>query len=71
MTDCFTKRWPADACWTVVWHDIWQPMLQENLEQMAQLHALFEDRADWQGSWGRDWLQARHPTPIAVATYGP
>lgn len=69
--DCFTKRW-VRARWTVVWHDIWQPMVLSNLTQMAELHNLFADRCQWQGSWGREWLEEYReklkdpPKPVAV-----
>lgn len=69
--DCFTKRW-VRARWTVVWHDIWQPMVLGNLAEMEQLHALFADRCVWQGSWGREWLEQYReklhdpPRPVEV-----
>jgi hypothetical protein len=54
--DCFTKTWPADAAWSVVWHDIWLPMSAANLAQIDRLHRMFAHRCQWQGSWGREWI---------------
>jgi spermine/spermidine synthase len=54
--DCFTYEWPNDARWTVVWHDIWLPMLETNLAEMDRLEARFAGYCDWQGSWGREWI---------------
>ena len=54
--DCFSNRWLPEDRWTVVWHDIWQGMVEENLPEMDRLHRLFADRCDWQGSWGEQWI---------------
>ena len=54
--DAFSHPWPEDARWDVVWHDIWPDLRDENLAEMARLHRRFQDRCDWQGSWGREFL---------------
>lgn len=40
--------------YAVVWHDIWDDICTENLQQMSTLHRRFGRAADWQGSWCRD-----------------
>jgi hypothetical protein len=54
--DAFTYEWPAEARWTVVWHDIWDNYLLVNLEEMERLRQRFAGRAGWQGFWSRDYL---------------
>jgi len=34
-----------------VWHDIWDNISIENLENMALLHRKYGRKTDWQGSW--------------------
>jgi hypothetical protein len=55
--DCLTKRWPPGSRWQVVWHDIWDHLIEDNLPTMHRLHRSFGRRADWQGSWGRAFLE--------------
>lgn len=45
---------PRNTRYTVVWHDIWDYMCADNLEQMTHLHRRYGRHADWQGSWGRE-----------------
>jgi hypothetical protein len=36
-----------------VWHDIWDNICSDNLEDMKTLHRKYGRRCDWQGSWCR------------------
>ena len=36
-----------------VWHDIWDNICADNLEEMKILHRKYGRRTDWQGSWCR------------------
>jgi hypothetical protein len=44
--------------YAVVWHDIWDDLCTDNLPEMAKLHRKYGRWADWQGSWGRELLEA-------------
>jgi hypothetical protein len=57
--DCFEKSWPTGTRWSCVWHDCWRDLSEGNLEEMKALHRKFGRRCDFQGSWGRSFLQ-RH-----------
>ena len=37
----------------VVWHDIWDNICSDNLDDMKLLHRRYGRRCDWQGSWAR------------------
>lgn len=54
--DALAYKWPPGTRWTVVWHDIWPTICEDNLPQMATLHRKFGRRCDWQGSWCHDLL---------------
>jgi len=56
--DAFTYEWPKDQRWSIVWHDIWNNLCIDNLEEMGKLHRRFGRRCDWQGSWGKEFLVA-------------
>jgi hypothetical protein len=36
-----------------VWHDIWDNICGDNLEDMKKLHRKYGRKTDWQGSWCR------------------
>ena len=52
------KSWPRGSHWTVAWHDIWNHLSTDNLPDMHQLHRSYGRRTDWQGSWGRELIEA-------------
>jgi hypothetical protein len=52
--DVLTRRWPPRIRWTVVWHDIWPSICEDNLPDMQRLHRSYGRRCDWQGSWARE-----------------
>ena len=37
-----------------VWHDIWDNICADNLEDMKKLHRKYGRHCDWQGSWCRE-----------------
>jgi len=37
----------------VVWHDIWDDICADNLEEMSKLHRKYGRRCEWQASWCR------------------
>jgi len=58
--DAFAWRAPRGSRWTVAWHDVWDTICADNLEEMAKLHRKYGRRADWQGSWCKaECLRAR------------
>lgn len=52
--DAFEFAPPDGVRYTVVWHDIWDDICCDNLEEMKWLHLKYGRRADWQRSWCRD-----------------
>jgi hypothetical protein len=57
--DCFTWKPKKGARWEAVWHDIWDDLCVDNLEEMGKLHRRFGRRCDFQQSWGKELLQYR------------
>lgn len=55
--DALTWQPPKDAKYSVVWHDIWSAISDDNLRSMRRLHRRFGNRCIWQGSWARDILE--------------
>lgn len=55
--DAFTYQWPKGQRWNIVWHDIWNALCTDNLEEIAKLHRRFGRRCAWQGSWGKELLR--------------
>lgn len=51
--DAFTYESPKGVKYGAVWHDIWQDISADNLEQMKALHRKYGRKSDWQGSWAR------------------
>lgn len=58
-SDAYTIKWPAGTRWTVAWHDVWAYLSLDNIEGMHRLHRRYGRRVDWQGSWGREFVEAR------------
>lgn len=48
--DAFSFKPPAGR-YGAVWHDIWDNIRSDNLEQMTKLTRKYARRADWQGCW--------------------
>lgn len=38
----------------MVWHDIWDYICSDNLDEMKKLHRRYGRRTEWQGSWARE-----------------
>jgi hypothetical protein len=55
--DAFTYKPPKGIRYSVVWHDIWPDLCEDNLKTMGTLHRRYGKRCDWQGSWGKELLQ--------------
>jgi hypothetical protein len=71
--DALTYAPSPTATYGAVWHDIWDDINPRNLSQMRALHARFEGRTDWQGSWSRgacERLVAAGWTPARDLTLG-
>lgn len=51
--DALTWKPPKGKRWSVVWHDIWNDIREDNLPEMHTLHRKYGRRCDWQGSWCR------------------
>lgn len=57
--DAFEYKPPRGVRYGAVWHDIWDDMCEDNLPQMHKLHRKYGRRTDWQGSWGREFIERR------------
>jgi hypothetical protein len=51
--DALTFKPPKGKRYNAVWHDIWDDICIDNLEEMGTLHRKYGRRTDWQGSWCR------------------
>lgn len=49
--DAFEYEIPEGMKYGAVWHDIWDYICADNLEEMDSLHYKYEKVAKWQGSW--------------------
>lgn len=56
--DALTWTPPKDARYGVVWHDIWATICVDDLPQRTFLKRRFGRRADWQGDWARNVVEA-------------
>ena len=45
---------PKGTRYDCVWHDIWDNICSDNLEEMKKLHRKFGRHTKWQSSWCRD-----------------
>lgn len=57
--DAFTWKPPKGVKYDVVWHDIWDYITSDNLEDMHKLHRKYGKRAVWQDSWARSKCERR------------
>ena len=51
--DAFEWKQPKGIKYDAVWHDIWNDICGDNLEDMKRLHRKYGRRCKWQGSWCR------------------
>jgi hypothetical protein len=49
----FDYQPPKGVRYDAVWHDIWDYICSDNVEEMKMLHRRYGRRAEWQGSWCR------------------
>ncbi len=54
QADCLEWEPPKGVRFGMVWHDIWDHICEDNLEDMKRLHRRYGRRSDWQGSWARE-----------------
>jgi hypothetical protein len=54
QADAFAWQPPKGERFDAVWHDIWDDICSDNLDQMKTLHRRYGRRAAWQGSWARE-----------------
>lgn len=51
--DAYTHSWPKGTRWDYAWHDIWDSICVDNLEEMTKLHRKYGSRVYLQDSWCR------------------
>jgi len=51
--DAFTWIPPKGQRWNCVWHDIWDFISADNIDEMKKLHRKYGKRCDYQESWCR------------------
>jgi hypothetical protein len=51
--DAFEYNPPKDKRYNAVWHDIWDDICADNLDEMKKLHRKYGRKADYQESWCR------------------
>jgi hypothetical protein len=52
--DALEWKPPKGKVYDYVWHDIWNHICTDNLEDMKKLHRRYGRRSRWQGSWCRE-----------------
>lgn len=52
--DAMSFRPEKSRRYNAVWHDIWDYICVDNLDEMKTLHRRYGRRTDWQGSWARE-----------------
>lgn len=55
--DCFEYKPAKDERYDFVYHDIWDDISTDNLQEMGRLHRKWARRSGWQNSWMRDRLK--------------
>jgi len=51
--DAFEYKPPKDKSYNAVWHDIWDYICGDNVDEMKKLHRKYGRKADYQASWCR------------------
>ena len=59
LGDAYKYQPPRGESYGYVWHDIWDAVCSDNLEQMAVLHRKYGRRTIKQGSWCKGECQAQ------------
>ena len=52
--DAFEYQPPKGKRYNAVWHDIWDSICIDNIEDMKKLHRKYGRRCDYQKSWARE-----------------
>jgi hypothetical protein len=55
--DALEWRPPKGQRYGMCWFDIWPSMDSDNLPEMHLLHRRYGSKADWKGSWGREYIE--------------
>jgi hypothetical protein len=55
--DALDIQWPKRTKWDVVWHDIWDNLCSDNLQEMTRLKRKYGRRCSWQGCWGESYCR--------------
>jgi hypothetical protein len=55
----YRPKIPVGTKFTMVWHDIWDEISEANRGSMSKLHRRYGRISEWQGSWGRPFLDAQ------------
>ena len=56
--DALEYKPPAKKKFGAVWHDIWNDVCADTLEDMKALHRRWGRKTEWQGSWSRDMIRS-------------
>ncbi len=58
IIQCNALEWkpPKDIKYGMAWFDIWPSIDCENWDEYKLLHRRYGRKADWKGSWGRDYI---------------
>jgi spermidine synthase len=57
--DAFEYNPPKGKKYDMVWHDIWDNICSDNLDEMKTLHYKYGRRTKWQGSWCKEECKGR------------
>ncbi len=55
--DAFEYQPPKGVRYDCVWHDIWDNICTDNIDEMSKLHRKYGKRCEYQDSWCRDLLK--------------
>jgi len=57
--DAFMWKPPKGAFYDVVWHDIWDDISEDNLDEMKRLKLRYGRCCGWQGCWAQEHCRAQ------------
>lgn len=58
--DAFEYTPPKNKQFNAVWHDIWDYICSDNLEEMKKLHRKYGRRTEYQESWCRSQCERQN-----------
>lgn len=50
--DAFTYKPPKGIHYGAIWHDVWNDLCGDNVDEMTKLKRKYGGKCDWQGCWG-------------------